>query len=74
MDRNWGRLLRTDRYKYCVYDSGENRIQLIDLQDDPGEMHNHAGESSLRETEYTHQQWLREWIEKTGDRIGSAYV
>jgi len=69
-----GRMLRTDRYKYCVYDSGENRIQLIDLQDDPGEMHNHAGEVSLRKTEYTHQQWLKEWLEKTGDRIGSEYV
>jgi len=69
-----GRLLRTDRYKYCVYDSGENRIQLIDLQEDPGELINLAGAGSLQATENNHQQMLKEWIEKTGDRIGALYV
>ncbi|MHC4582428.1 MAG: sulfatase family protein, partial [Planctomycetota bacterium] len=33
-----GRSLRTDRFKYSIYDSGKSREQLIDLQNDPGEM------------------------------------
>ena len=32
----------TDRYKYMFYDEGEHREQLIDLQEDPGEMRNTA--------------------------------
>ena len=30
------------RYKYCVYDNGELRESLVDLQEDPGEMNNLA--------------------------------
>ena len=74
MDRNWGRLLCTDRFKYSVYDSGENRIQLVDLKEDPGEMINLAGQESFRETKESHQNMLRTWIEKNGDRTGAAYV
>jgi choline-sulfatase len=37
-----GRMVVADRYKYMLYDEGEHREQLIDLQDDPGEMRNAA--------------------------------
>lgn len=33
-----GRMVRTDRYKYVVYNRGRRREQLFDLRADPGEM------------------------------------
>ncbi|MHC4570020.1 MAG: sulfatase family protein [Planctomycetota bacterium] len=69
-----GRALRTDRFKYVLYDSGENREQLIDLRDDPGEMHNLAGRTDYENVLDKHRKLLRRWVEKTGDRIAAAYV
>ncbi len=45
------RMIRTDRYKLIYYPVG-NRIQLFDLDDDPGELHNLSSSSdhaSVRE-------------------------
>lgn len=37
-----GRMLVTDRYKYMLFDEGENREQMFDRLNDPGEMRNCA--------------------------------
>jgi len=37
-----GRMLRTRRFKYCVYDTGTCREQLFDMDADPGETRNLA--------------------------------
>ena len=42
-----GRMLTTGRFKYSVYFSGDNREQLVDLEDDPGEMINLAGDETV---------------------------
>jgi arylsulfatase A-like enzyme len=69
-----GRMLRTDRFKYCVYDSGKNREQLIDLANDPGEMTNLAGNEQYEEILDRHRQLIRDWVKRTGDTIGSEYL
>jgi arylsulfatase A-like enzyme len=69
-----GRMLRTDRFKYCIYDSGENREQLTDLKNDPGEMRNLATNDEYKDVLDAHRRLLRRWIERTGDRIGAKYV
>ena len=69
-----GRMLRTDRFKYSIYASGSNREQLVDLKNDPGEMRNLADDEDCKETLDRHRQLLREWIKRTGDKIGSMYV
>jgi arylsulfatase A-like enzyme len=69
-----GRMLRTDRFKYCVYDSGKNREQLIDLASDPGEMTNLAGDEKYGEILNRHRQLLKERVERTGDTLGSEYL
>jgi arylsulfatase A-like enzyme len=33
-----GRMLRSQRFKYCAYDEGKRRESLVDMQTDPGEM------------------------------------
>ncbi len=44
-----GRMVITGRYKYMLYDRGENREQLIDLRRDPGEMRNAARDPGYRD-------------------------
>jgi len=65
------RMLRTDRFKYAIYDSGKNREQLIDLSNDPGEMLNLVHRAEHRDILNRHRRLLRAWIKKTGDTIGA---
>ncbi len=69
-----GRMLRTDRFKYCIYDSGGNREQLTDLENDPGEMKNLAEVEQYKDVLVRHRQLLRRWIERTGDKIAAEYI
>ena len=69
-----GRMVRTDRFKYCIYDSGGNREQLTDLKNDPGEIKNLAKVGDYKDVLDTHRQLLRRWVEKTGDKIAAEYV
>lgn len=68
-----GRMLRTDRFKYCIYDSGAHREQLTDLENDPGEMKNLAEVPAFESVRDKHRQLLRSWVEKTDDGIAAAY-
>jgi len=69
-----GRMLRTDRFKYVVYESGEHREQLMDLEDDPGEMVNLAEDPKYRDVLNDHRRRLRRWVEQTDDKIAEPYV
>ncbi|UCG59743.1 MAG: sulfatase-like hydrolase/transferase [Phycisphaerales bacterium] len=69
-----GRMLRTSRFKYCIYDSGRDREQLTDLKNDPGEMENLADVPALKNVLDKHRRLLKDWVEKTGDRIASKYI
>jgi choline-sulfatase len=69
-----GRMLRTDRFKYCMFDSGENREQLTDLKNDPGEMKNLAKNKDYKDVLDTHRRLLRLWVERTDDKIAAEYV
>ena len=69
-----GRMLRTGRFKYCIYDSGKHREQLIDLKNDPGEMQNLAEVEDYKDVLNTHRQLLQGWVERTGDKIAAEYV
>lgn len=69
-----GRMLRTKRFKYVVYQSGRYREQLIDLERDPGEMENLAEDPQFRNVLEQHRRRLRQWVEHAGDAIGATYV
>ncbi|MCX5769110.1 MAG: sulfatase-like hydrolase/transferase [Candidatus Hydrogenedentes bacterium] len=69
-----GRMVRSARFKYCVYRSGRNREQFTDLENDPGEMNNLAGKAEADAEMKRHRWLLTEWVEKTGDKIGAAYI
>ena len=61
------RMVRTKRYKYCLYGSLKNREQLFDMYQDPGEMVNLAVEARYAEELARHRGLLKAWIEETGD-------
>jgi uncharacterized sulfatase len=42
---NWGRSIRTDRWRCTEWDAGQNGIELYDHQNDPGEFTNLASDS-----------------------------
>ncbi len=60
-------MIRTARYKYAVYDDGANREQMFDLQKDPGEMRNLAGDPALAAALNDHRKRLRAWCDETKD-------
>ncbi|MBI4876152.1 MAG: sulfatase-like hydrolase/transferase [Acidobacteria bacterium] len=63
-----GRMVRGQRYKYCVYNEGRNRESLVDLDQDPGEMVNLAGDAAHAKILARHREMLAEWR----GRIGAA--
>lgn len=64
-----GRMVRTQRYKYCVYNWGLHREQLFDLQNDPGEMVNLAVEARYKDILDDMHRRLDKWGEMTSDPV-----
>jgi len=66
-DGNLGRAVRTPRYKYMVYSSGENREFFVDMDQDPGETLNLVGDAAHQVELDRHRALLRDYIEARGD-------
>ncbi len=62
-----GRMVRSQRYKYCVYSEGSRRESLVDLEKDPGEMVNLADDPKLAGIVVSHRQWLSAWCKQYKD-------
>jgi choline-sulfatase len=62
-----GRAVRTQRYKYMIYDRGENHEFLVDMEEDPGETINLAGMPDHQEELDRHRTFLRDYIIRTND-------
>lgn len=57
-----GWMLRTDKYKYVLYDKGNYREQLFDMDTDRKEMRNLAVESQYQDILKEHRELLKEWM------------
>ncbi len=64
-----GRMLRTERYKYIVYNTGAGREQLFDLEADPGETTNLAEDPAHRSALDEHRILISDWAAETNDRF-----
>jgi len=64
-----GRMIRTDRFKYCVYDFGEQRESLVDMQADPLEAKNLACQTAYRDVLVQHRQLLRAFATRHNDAL-----
>ena len=73
-ENNTGRMLRTSRYKYCVYISGTPRESLVDLQKDPGEMRNLVALPEYRDVLNKHRNYLKQWIVESKDQEAQAFA
>ncbi len=62
-----GRMLRTKRYKYIVYNTGSGREQLFDLEVDPGETNNLAADPAHLSTLNEHRRLTSDWAAETND-------
>ncbi|MEI7731361.1 MAG: sulfatase-like hydrolase/transferase [Verrucomicrobiota bacterium] len=73
-ETHFGRMVCSGRYKYCVYDRGEHREQLVDLQQDPGEMKNLAGQPEFQAVLTQHRKYLQEWVVSNQDSLAAPYL
>lgn len=64
-----GRMVRSDRYKYCLYSEGQRRESLVDMEKDPGEMVNQAGNPDFKAVLSRHRAFLKEHAERDNDRV-----
>jgi arylsulfatase A-like enzyme len=64
-----GRMVRSKRYKYCLYDLGKRREELFDLEKDPTEMVNIARKKSSGKILQEHRNYLEEFAEKNNDKL-----
>ena len=71
-ENSWGRMIRSDRFKYCVYDSGTLRESLVDMTDDSGELVNLAVKQNYRDALLEHRRYLNQWIEASCDTQAPA--
>ena len=64
-----GRMVRTARYKYCVYSRGQRRESLVDLQADPGELNDLAADPACRDVLLQHRALLAKYGEEQHDPL-----
>lgn len=62
-----GRMVRTERFKYCAYAPGKPDEQLFDLVADPGETRNLAGDPAHAADLRRHRAMLAAWCKQTDD-------
>ncbi len=62
-----GRMVRTQRFKYIVFENGKNPEQFFDMQNDPGEMHNLVTNPEYQSQLKQHRHLLQNWCKETND-------
>ncbi len=68
------RMVRSARFKYVVYAEGERREQLIDMQEDPGEMQNLAADPAYAKVLTAHRGFLVHWYQAHKEKLDPKYV
>ena len=73
-ENDWTRMIRSQKYKYCAFDSTDSKESLVDMENDPGEMRNLADESEFQKVVDEHRRLLAEWIDISEDKEGVNYI
>jgi len=69
-----GRMVRTDQYKYCVYDHGKQRESLVDMKNDPLETKNIATDPGSKRIVQTHRNILLAFADKHKDLLAKQML
>ena len=72
-DSKW-RMLRTDKYKYVSFSDPTSKESLVNMKNDPGEMHNLVDHPEYKEVLREHRKILTEWSELSGDQDAFKYA
>ena len=64
-----GRMVRSERYKYCLYEFGTRREALYDMKSDPLETVNLAVDPAYREVILDHRAKLKEFAKANNDPL-----
>ena len=64
-----GRMVRTDHFKYCVYDYGDQRESLVDMRTDPMETRNVARQPDYRHELLRHRELLQGFASQHDDTL-----
>ena len=73
-ENTWSRMIRSERFKYCVYESPGSKESLVDMENDPGEMRNLVDDPKFRDVLVAHRRLLAEWIELSDDKDGLKFI
>lgn len=65
-----GRMLRTKRYKYCIYREGDGE-ELYDMEEDPWEQKNLSKDSNYLSILQKHRKLFEEYLEESEDDFRS---
>jgi choline-sulfatase len=57
----WSRMIRSQKFKYILEDSDGHNETLIDMENDPGEMNNLAGNLKYKDVLTEHREYFKEW-------------
>ena len=69
-----GRMVRTERYKYCVFSRGNQRESLVDMQADPGETSDLATDPKFHEVLLEHRQRLARFGQEYHDPLAAELL
>ncbi len=64
-----GRMIRSNDFKYCIYDRGEQSEELFDIIKDRLETANLACDPNYKDTIIQHRKYLKEHADKYNDTI-----
>lgn len=64
-----GRMIRTDHFKYYVFNQGNQPEMLIDMKNDPGEMVNLVRNPAFKDALTKHREYLKTYARDTGDKL-----
>lgn len=74
VENEHSRILLSEAWKYAVYDFGQPREFLLDVQRDPGEMHNLAPEKRSHSILEQQRSQLRLWYEANAESLPGRYT
>lgn len=73
-ENHYARMIRSDGYKYCAYDSSASKESLVDMENDPGEMRNLVNDSKYQGILAEHRRLLTDWSKLSSDKDASKYL
>ena len=69
-----GRMVRSNSYKYCIYDQGKQPEELFDMKNDRLETKNLATDPSYKDVLKTHRNYLEQHAKMYNDKLAKGML